>query len=173
LLYFCLFCVVFICFVGFCPNVMRKKRKFLTPLTIITSTARACSGTVVPSQPNQNPKNGSKTGTAVRNHQLSITSKKKKFLPHSITTTLSSLKLLSKTSITKNLQTSIIPQKLHQIKRFLTQTISKHHSKHKPTIKTNIHPPKPQIHQIHNPFNPNPKTIIYSPISIIKLKNLT
>jgi len=92
---------------------------------------------------------------------------------HSQTQTSLILPLLSLNLHYLNLQTSISLSKLHQIKQFLTQIISKHHSKHKPTIKTNIHPPKPQIYQIHNPFNSNPKAIISSPISIIKLKNLT
>ena len=44
----------------------------------------------------------------------------------------SSLKLLSKTSITKNLQTIITPSNLHQITKLLHPIISKHHPKHNP-----------------------------------------
>jgi len=44
---FCLFCVVLICFVGICPNMMRKIGNFLKPLTRSSGTARACGGTTV------------------------------------------------------------------------------------------------------------------------------
>ncbi|KEH33475.1 hypothetical protein MTR_3g040130 [Medicago truncatula] len=65
---------------------------------------------------------------------------------------LSSFKLLSKTSISNNLQTFISPSKLHQITKFLHPINPKHHYNHNPQIKNNFHPPKPKITQIRNPI---------------------
>jgi len=82
---------------------------------------------------------------------------------------LSSLKLLSKTSITKNLQTFISPSILHQNTKFLHPIISKHNHQSKTTF---IHPnhkstkfvypikltQKPQI--IHQSQQLNSKTLL-------------
>jgi len=62
-------------------------------------------------------------------------------LPHKH---LSSSKLLSKTSITNNLQTFISPSKLNQFTKILHPINSKHHPKHNPPLKNNFHPPKPK-----------------------------
>jgi len=60
LLLFCLFCVILICFVGICQNMMRKSKKKLKPLTRKLWTARAC-----PNPSGKKPrKNSSKLGTA-------------------------------------------------------------------------------------------------------------
>jgi len=86
---------------------------------------------------------------------------------------LSSSKLLSKTSITNNLQTFISPSKLHQFTKFLHLINPKHNSNHNPSIKNNFHPPKPKITQIRHLHNPNPKTTNSSPNSTTQLINLT
>jgi len=63
LLLLCLFCVILICFVGICPNIMRNSEKNLRPLTGKLGTARACGGTAVPVQTHQNAKFSSKVRT--------------------------------------------------------------------------------------------------------------
>jgi len=60
---------------------------------------------------------------------------------------LSSLKPLSKTSITTNLQTFIPPSNLLQITKFLHPNNSIHHPKHNSPIKNNFHPSTPKFTQ--------------------------
>jgi hypothetical protein len=81
---------------------------------------------------------------AVPTHQHTKT---KFFFHHSNNTTSFIFKLVSLNFHNLNLQTFITSPKLHQTQQFLTQIIFKH----KPTIKTNFHPPRSQIHQIRNP----------------------
>jgi len=122
LLLFCLFYVVLICFVGICPNMMRKSEFFLKPLTrnqthhinyVFPSkkktfifqkvgTTHACGGTVVPTH-----------------------LPKKNFVFF--------FSLIQKNTTSFILQTSI--------------SISIHHSKHKPQSKpTFIHPNTKFVH---------------------------
>ena len=141
---FCLFCVILICFTDIVQTWLEKKNGGHDQKL---GLARACGGTAVPT------------------HQHTKTKKVFPFFPHSNNTTSFIFKLLSLNLHYLNLQIFITPQKLHQTQQFLTQIISKHHSKHKPTIKTNFHPPKPQIHQIRNPQKPqssslNSKTLL-------------
>jgi len=171
--YFVCFFVVFNCFAGNCPSMIQENKNFEPPRTRdlarpVPVVARPCL-----TLPTQNKQKSRKLARPVPVLARPCATPKPPFtnffssssfiLKHK---SLSSIKHLSKTSITKNLQTFISPSNLHPI-------ISKHHSKHNPPIKNNFQPPKPQIHQIHTPYNPNPKTTISLPISINKLKNLT
>jgi len=134
LLLFCLFCVILICFAGICPNMIRKKKeKKLEAMTRslawpVPVVARPC--------------------------QLISIQKPIFFFFAILSTQLFLLSNFSlKAPLTANLQTFISPPKLHQTQQFLTQIISKHHSKHKPTNKTNFHPPNHKFTKFVNPKN--------------------
>jgi len=130
---FCLFCVIFIYFGGYCPKMTQKEGGKLMPITSKIGTARAYAGTAMPGQTTKNHKNGRTSGTAraclqhpkcpkQQKHahdpclgmarpcatSFPLYLKKKIFLIQS-PQLLSSLKLFSKTSITKNLQTFTTP----------------------------------------------------------------
>jgi len=84
---FCLFCVILICFVGICPNMMWKNWSLLTRKV---GTARACGGTAVPESSTTKPEKGRDgntaracRGTAVRATMALNINFFSLFLPHS------------------------------------------------------------------------------------------
>jgi len=107
LLLFCLICVILICFVGICPNMIRKKKKNFGGHDHKLGTTRACGGTTVPDQTLLKP---SFSRSLARPCQPISTQKpifSLPFFPHSNITTSFIFKLLSLNLHNLNLQNSI------------------------------------------------------------------